>query len=93
MFSSGYDSGLLPPADWPYRTWLAMVMNGDNEGPPSTESVRNWIAGIKAKFPSARITVGRMEDFANSLLAENPDLPVVCPPPPLAWPFPAKAWS
>ncbi|MHC1766641.1 MAG: hypothetical protein AB9869_20440 [Verrucomicrobiia bacterium] len=77
LFSSGYDSGLLPPADWPHSTWLAMVMSGDNEGPPSAESVRSWIASIKAKYPDARITVGRMEDFADSLLAENPDLPVV----------------
>ena len=77
LFSSGYDSGLLPPADWPHKTWLAMVMGGDNEGPPSAASVRGWIATIKSKFPNAKITVGRMEDFADSLLAENPSLPVV----------------
>lgn len=77
LFSSGYDSGLLPPSDWPHKTWLAMVMGGDNEGPPPAASVRNWIATIKEKFPQARITVGRMEDFADSLLAEQPNLPVV----------------
>jgi hypothetical protein len=77
MFSTGYDSGLLPPADWPHKTWLAMVMGGDNEGPPSAASVRGWIAQIKEKFPNAKITVGRMEDFADSLLAEKPDLPIV----------------
>ncbi|MEI8041882.1 MAG: hypothetical protein WCL11_10765, partial [Verrucomicrobiota bacterium] len=77
MFSSGYDSGLLPPADWPYKSWLAMVMSGDNQGPPSAETVRGWIATIRQRFPNAKITVGRMEDFADSLLAENPKLPVV----------------
>jgi len=77
MFSTGYDSGLLPPADWPHKTWLAMVMGGDNEGPPSASAVRDWIATIKQKFPNAKITVGRMEDFADSLLAEKPELPVV----------------
>lgn len=77
MFSTGYDSGLLPPADWPHKTWLAMVMGGDNEGPPSAASVRDWIATIRKSFPNAKITVGRMEDFADSLLAEKPDLPVV----------------
>jgi alpha-mannosidase len=77
MFSTGYDSGLLPPADWPHQTWLAMVMGGDNEGPPSADAVRGWIATIKKKFPNAKITVGRMEEFADSLLAEKPDLPVV----------------
>jgi hypothetical protein len=77
MFSNGYDSGLLPPADWPHKTWLAMVMGGDNEGPPSAGAVREWIATIKKSFPNAKITVGRMEDFADSLLAEKPELPVV----------------
>ncbi len=77
MFSNGYDSGLLPPADWPHKTWLAMVMGSDNEGPPSAASVRGWIATIKKTFPNAKITVGRMEDFADSLLAEKPELPVV----------------
>ena len=77
MFSNGYDSGLLPPPDWPHKTWLAMVMGGDNEGPPNAASVREWIATIKRTHPNARITVGRMEDFAESLLAEKPELPVV----------------
>jgi len=77
MYSSGYDSGLLPPADWPHRTWLAMVMSGDNEGPPSAASVRGWMGTIRQKFPDAKITVGRMEDFAEALLAEQPDLPTV----------------
>lgn len=77
MFSTGYDSGLLPPAGWPHKTWLAMVMAGDNQGPPPASEVRGWIGTIKAKFPGAKITVGRMEDFADSLLAEKPDLPVV----------------
>lgn len=77
LFSNGYDSGLLPPADWPHRTWLAMVMGGDNEGPPTAAAVRGWISTIRSKFPEARITVGRMEDFADSLLAEKPELPVV----------------
>lgn len=77
LFSSGYDSGLLPPADWPHRTWLAMVMSGDNEGPPSAAAVRGWIRTIQQKYPTAKITVGRMEDFAEALLAEKPELPVV----------------
>jgi alpha-mannosidase len=77
LFSNGYDSGLLPPKDWPHRTWLALVMSGDNEGPPSATVVRGWIDTIRKNYPNAKITVGRLEDFANSLLAEKPDLPVV----------------
>ncbi len=77
MFSSGYDSGLMPPADWPYKTWLAMVMSGDNQGPHTADQVAGWIKQIHKKFPDARITMGSMDDFARSFLAENPELPVV----------------
>lgn len=77
MFSNGYDSGLLPPADWPHKTWLAMVMSGDNQGPHTADQVAGWIKLIRSKFPDARITMGSMDDFAESFLAEEPELPVV----------------
>ncbi len=44
MFSSGYDSGLLPPEDWPHKTWLAMVMSGDNQGPHTADQVSDYLA-------------------------------------------------
>jgi alpha-mannosidase len=77
MFSSGYDSGLLPPPDWPHKTWLAMVMSGDNQGPHTADQVAGWMHQIHGKFPHAKITMGSMDDFAESFLAENPELPVV----------------
>jgi len=77
MFSSGYDSGLLPPADWPHKTWLAMVMSGDNQGPHTADQVAQWVKQIHSKFPDAKITMGSMDDFAESFLAEDPELPVV----------------
>ncbi|MEN6424126.1 MAG: hypothetical protein ABFE13_02090 [Phycisphaerales bacterium] len=77
MFSSGYDSGLLPPADWPHKTWLAMVMSGDNEGPHTADQVAQWTQQIRDRFPDARITMGSMDDFVESFLAEDPELPVV----------------
>jgi hypothetical protein len=77
MYSNGYDSGLLPPADWPHKTWLAMVMSGDNQGPHTADQVAGWIKQIRSKFPDARITMGSMDDFAKSFLAEEPELPVV----------------
>lgn len=77
MFSSGYDSGLLPPVDWPHKTWLAMVMSGDNQGPHTADQVAEWIKQIRSKYPDAKITMGSMNDFAESFLAEDPELPVV----------------
>jgi hypothetical protein len=77
MFSSGYDSGLLPPEDWPHKTWLAMVMSGDNEGPHTADQVAQWIKQIRDKYPDARITMGSMDDFVECFLAEDPELPIV----------------
>ena len=77
MFTRGYAGGLFPPADWKHQTWLSLVAAGDNAGPPSAKEVQGYIAQIRSKYPKARITVGRLSDFADSLLAENPDLPVV----------------
>ena len=35
MYSGDYGTGLKPPADWPYKTWLALIHTGDNHGPPT----------------------------------------------------------
>jgi hypothetical protein len=29
---------LLPPPDWPYKTWVAIIVTGDNSGPPQAEA-------------------------------------------------------
>ena len=78
MYSSaGYGTGLVPPPDWPHRTWLALIHTGDNEGPPKPEDVEKLFAEAAAKIPGVKVRIGRLSDFADSLLAEKPDLPVV----------------
>jgi alpha-mannosidase len=40
MYSAaGYGTGLQPPADWSHKTWLALIMSGDNAGPPKPDDV------------------------------------------------------
>ena len=68
---------LLPPADWPYKTWVAIIVTGDNSGPPRADGVQAIFAEAARKLPGARVRMGTMEEFAVALLAENPDLPVV----------------
>ncbi len=78
MYSAaGYGTGVTPPPDWPYHTWLALMLTGDNHGPPRPEEVRKILAEARAKLPHARVRIGRLSDFADALLAEQPDLPVV----------------
>jgi hypothetical protein len=43
--------GLVPPADWPYKTWLALIHTGDNHDPPRPEEVNKLLDDAKVKLP------------------------------------------
>ena len=75
--SAGYGTGLTPPADWPYRSWLALVHTGDNQGPPTPEAVKALLGEAAQQLPGVKVRIGRLSDFADSILAENPKIPVV----------------
>ena len=78
MYSAeGYGTGLVPPADWPYRTWLALIHTGDNEGPPKPEDVEVLFSEAKAKLPGVNVRIGRLSDFSDALRAEKASIPVV----------------
>ena len=80
-YTTDYGSAEVPPANWPHRTWLAMLVNGDNQGPQSADKVRERLDRIQKKFPNAKITVGSLDDFARAFLKNDADhlatLPVV----------------
>lgn len=76
-YSTQYGTDLVPPADWPYRTWLAMLMTGDNHGPPTPAEVSNVLARAARELPGVKIRFGKLEDFADAIRAEQPKLPVV----------------
>ncbi len=71
MYSPGYGGGLFPPANWKHRTWLAMIMAGDNEGPPSPNAVQGAISQIHARFPGVKVRVGTLGDFSDRMLKED----------------------
>src|SRR5690348_7883787 len=62
MYSREYGSSLLPPPDWHHKTWLAMIMRGDNAGPPSPEEVKKLLGQVHAAMPGIKVTVGRLSD-------------------------------
>ncbi len=68
---------LLPPADWPYKTWLALIVTPDNSGPPKTDGIKKMFAEVAEKLPGVKVRMGTMEEFADAILAEKPELPVV----------------
>lgn len=75
-YSTEYGSKLTPPDDWPSKNYLAVSMTHDNEGPPSPGQVEQ-VKKEAGKIKGAKIHIGTLDDFANALLAENPDLPVI----------------
>lgn len=75
--AEGYGTGLIPPEDWPYKTWLAMVMTGDNHGAPSAKDVLSIIRHAEAELPGVKVRFGRLSDFSDAILNEHAELPVV----------------
>jgi alpha-mannosidase len=77
-YSPQYGTPLLPPKDWPYHTWLAVIMTHDNTGPPSTEQVNKLIQQAAKEMPGVKLKFGKLEDFYNDFMAEkNENIPVV----------------
>lgn len=66
-----YGSGLFPPKDWPYKTWFAMQMTGDNEGPPSSADVSKLIQTVNDSLPGVTVRLGTIDDFYSSLSKED----------------------
>jgi hypothetical protein len=75
--AESYGTGLVPPADWPYKTWLALIHTGDNHGPPTPEEVRKLLEEAKEKLPGVKVRIGRLSDFSDGILAEKAEIPVV----------------
>jgi len=76
LYNNGYGSSQLPPAGWPYRTWVYICMTGDNQGPPDPGTVQKDLAFYAKRGITAR--VGAMDDFSNLILKEDlTQLPIV----------------
>ncbi|MEZ2336354.1 hypothetical protein AB6735_12010 [Mucilaginibacter sp. RCC_168] len=76
LYNNGYGSDPLPPANWPYKTWLHISMTGDNQGPPAPETIAKDLAYYKRLGIEAN--VGTMDDFSETIMKEDlSKLPVV----------------
>ena len=76
---------LLPPADWPYKTWPAIIVTSDNSGPPTLDAVRSLFAEALEKLPGVTVRMGTLDDIADAILAEKPELAVVRGETPDTW--------
>ena len=76
-WGENYGTSLTPPEGWPFSTWLAIIHTNDNVGAPSPEDVEKVLSEAHALAPHARLKIGRISDFYDALMKENPRLPVV----------------
>lgn len=72
-----YGSGLMPPKDWKYGTWLAMIHTHENTGAPEPGDVAKLLAEAKEKLPGVKIKIGVLSDFYDAIIKENPAIPVI----------------
>ncbi len=84
-YSTSYGTGIIPPADWPSKNYLAMIMSNDNQGPPHPNHVANLRKQAERKLPGVRIHFGTLDDFARAVLKEQPGLKVVRGDTPDTW--------
>jgi hypothetical protein len=85
LYSPNYGTGLFPPKGWPHKTWLALLHTGDNHGPPRPDEVKKVLDQVAKRLPGVKVRIGRLSDFSDALLAEQPDLPVVRGDTPDTW--------
>ena len=79
MYSKGgYGTSLLPPKDWPFPVWMALMHTHDNCGPQSAEIILKMAEKAGAAYPGAEIVCGSMDDFCRELeKCDLSGLPVV----------------
>lgn len=72
-----YGTSLVPPTEWKHKSWLAIIHTNDNSGAPSPEEVKKVLAETHRLAPNAIIKTGRISDFYDAIIKENPQLEVV----------------
>lgn len=76
-YSPQYGTQLMPPDDWPYHTWLALIVAGDNHGPPTAKEVDDLLKQAAHDLPGVKIKFGRLEDFYNAVISEKNKIPII----------------
>ncbi len=77
-YSKGdYGSDLIPPKDWEYPYWLAMLQTLDNLGAQDTDYLSNMFLRAKRELPGVEISIGTLEDFGEAIIQSGIEIPVV----------------
>jgi hypothetical protein len=84
-YTPDYGSDIRPPRGWPSKHYLAMMMTGDNHGPPTVTEVEQIRQQAAKRLPGVQVHFGTLDDFARAVLSEKPDLQVVRADMPDTW--------
>jgi hypothetical protein len=76
---------LIPPTDWPYSVWPAIMVTPDNSGPPTADKITAMFEEAKKYLPDVKIRVGTFDDFADAIMATHPNIPVIKKEAPDTW--------
>ena len=80
-----YGTDIIPPDGWPYKSWIAIIHTNDNVGAPPFKEVEKNLKEAHRLAPNAIIKIGRMSDFYDAIMKENPELPVINKDMPDTW--------
>lgn len=62
-----YGSSLVPPEDWPFPVWLALMQTNDNVGPQGPDVVERILDTVREELPGTDVVIGTMDDFYHAL--------------------------
>ncbi len=78
FYSKGaYGSSLIPPGDWPFPVWLALIQTNDNAGPQKPEIIEEILCKVKAEYTDAKVITGTLDDFYQALCQYQQEIPVI----------------
>ena len=77
--AEGYGTGLVPPPDWPLPDLAGAASTpATTTARPRPRRCKKLLdEAAKQKLPGVKVRIGRLSDFADAILAEKPELPVV----------------
>lgn len=73
----GYGSGLVPPDDWEYPYWLALMHTGDNRGAQNADYLKELFARAEREMPGVSVQIGTLQDFGDAMLESGIEFPVI----------------
>ena len=75
LYSRDYGTNILPPKEWKFPVWLAMLQTGDNVGVQSVDFITDCARSVP---DGTEFSTGTLDDFAREILrCDLSGLPVV----------------